>query len=251
MSTTHKVNAKQANKQAEAELHNIKSIFRMNGYLNRLFYSYLSVYKTLVIVQNDILKLQNDLNFKSPDAQLIESYNKTLTFMSDQIEGVLAEKVSDTKCSETFVIKPVNVDKNQYVHKLEITYFLTDLICITKPIGEVSNVSVIKVNDHIKILRAKTDPYDFVLIDSSVKITTEYFRDHLDKYFVLIKELLQWFYNDIDYTKLAFRALIDIMANATKLSENCSEKKKWIILYEKVKSNTDEIFKSLLELDNI
>ena len=62
------------------EIHNIKSIFRMNTYLKTLFNSYHSIYTTFVTAQDNLLSLQNELNVGIVDEQLIESYNEIITF---------------------------------------------------------------------------------------------------------------------------------------------------------------------------
>lgn len=224
---------------------NIKAILRMNGYLRRLFHSYSLIYNTFTFIIDDLIKLQNELNFKSPDGQLIESYNKSVTFLYDQLSGILSEKISDGKFLETFVIKPVNFDKGQFTHKLEVSYFLCGNVCLEKPIGTVSNVSINMINDHVKLYRSN-DTFDFVFIDNSLIITADYFRDHVNKCIVLIKNLISWFYNDIDFTKMAFRSLLNIMSEAVKSS---NDDKKWVELYTEVKTSADDIFKITKEID--
>lgn len=231
------------------EIHNIKSIFRMNGYLKRLFNSYCSIYTTFVSTQDDLLSLQNELNLRLVDEQLIESYNKMVTFVSDQIENILYQTISGPQFSETFIIHPVDADKNQYVHKLEIIYFLPNGLSITKPLGNVSNVSIVKINDHVKILRS-TQLYDFVYIESSAIMSIEDFRDHLDKCMKNIKELMSWFYNDIDFTKMAFRALLNVMSDAIKMSHCKYEQKKWIKLLCEIKTNIDDVYESMATIEN-
>lgn len=225
------------------ESHNIKSIERMSEYLKRLFFAYLSIHNTFVDAREEIMRIQNELNFKKPDNVLIEIHNKLITLISDQLNSVLSETMRDSKLVETFIIKKVNFDKNQFVHKLELSLFLKNMVCITKHIGEVSNVSVILINDHVKILRAK-NTYDFVLIDNSVEMTSEYFRSHLEKYLLIMKELSGLFYNDIDYSKLAFRNLLNAISETIKLHGKHCDKIKWIELLSNVKKNADEVFTS-------
>lgn len=236
----------ESNKSLES--HNIKSIQRMNEYLKRLFFAYLSIYNTFVETRDTILKIQNDLNFRQPDGSLIESYNKSVTMIYDQISGVLAETISDIKLTETFVINPVNFDKNQFTHKLEVSLFLRNMTCITKPIGDVSNVSMVIINDHLKLLRAK-DTYDFVTIDNSTIISPEDFRTHLDKYTTLVKELSGLFYNDIEFTKLAFKNLLNCVSETIKINGSKCNKEKWFKLLTEIKNNADEIYNSLSHID--
>lgn len=231
------------------ELHNIKSIFRMNNYLKRVFNSYYSIYGTFISIQDDLIFIQNELNLRPVDQQIIESYNKMILFMSDQIENVLIQTILSSQCSETLIILPVDEDKNQYVHKLELTYFLKDNSSITKPIGSISNVSIIKINDHVKILREK-QTYDFIYIDILSTITTNDFRDHLDKCMKNVKELLSWFYNDIDFTKMAFKSLLGIMSDAIRISEYKTEEEKWMKLLYKIKKNIDSVYESMATIEN-
>lgn len=226
----------------DAELHNIKSISRMNSFIKRLIYSFSSLYKTFVSMHNELLKINNDLNFRRVDPQMIDIYNKMIIFMYDQVSGILSQTISGQKCSETLVIKPVNVDREQYSHKLELTYFLPNMSCITKPLGTITNVSVTKVNDHIKIIRGETE-YEFVLIDIDDTLTVDCFRDHLTTYETKIKELIGWFYTDMGYVKIAFRSLLDIVTDSIKLSKCRHQQKRWKILIKRIKLNSRIIYK--------
>lgn len=238
------------NKTSFEEVHNIRSIFRMNSYLKRVFNIYHSIYTTLVSVQNDLLMLQNELNLRPVDEQLIESYNKMVRFMYDNIEATIQQTISGPECSETYIIFPVDSDKNLYTHKLEITYFLHDGMSVTKPLGSISNVSAVKINDHVKIFRA-TQVHEFVYIESmDSTISIDDFREHLDNYMISIKEMLSWFYNDIEFTKLAFRGLLGVMSDAIKLSNCKVEQKKWIELLEKIKINIDNVYNSMNSLED-
>lgn len=238
----------------DIESHNIKSIKRMNEYLKRLFFSYLSMYHTFRESRDTIIKIQNSLNFRKPDSLVIENYNKLMTFISDQMKASLSETISDNKCSETLLIKPVNYDKKQFSHKLELMLFLNNLTCITKPIGTVSNVSLIEINDHIKIFR-NTQTYDFVFIEQidstncKLEITTEQFRIHLDKYLITIKELLGLFYNDVEYTKMAFKNLLNSVSEIIKISKNSCNENKWKDLLTEIKTNAEEFYCSLSNID--
>jgi hypothetical protein len=226
----------------DAELHNIKSISRMNSFIKRLIISFSSINKTFLSMHDEILKLNNDLNFRRVDPQMIDSYNKMIIFMFDQVTGILSQTISGQKCSETLIIKPVNIDRDQYSHRLELTYFLPNMSCLTKPLGTITNVSSIKVNDHYKILRGE-NLYEFVLIDIDDVITVDSFREHLVTYEAKIKELIAWFYTDMDYVKLAFRALLDILSDSIKLSKCSHQQKRWKILVKRIKLNSSVIYK--------
>jgi hypothetical protein len=226
----------------DAELHNIKSISRMNSFIKRLIFSFSSIHKTFVSMHDELLKINNDLNFRRVDPQIIDSYNKMIIFMFDQVTGILSQTISGQKCSETLIIKPVNIDRDQYNHRLELTYFLPNMSCLTKPLGTITNVSAIKVNDHYKILRGES-LYEFVLIDIDDIIPVDSFREHLVTYETKIKELIAWFYTDMDYVKLAFRALLDIVSDSIKLSKCSHQQKRWKILVKKIKFNSSIIYK--------
>jgi hypothetical protein len=230
------------------ETHNIKSILRMNSYLKRVFNSYRSLYTTFVTVRDEIYTLQNELNLRSVDAQLLESYNKMITFMENEVNGVLDQTILGPQCSETTVIQPVNTELHQYSHKLEITYFLPNMISTTKPLGSISNMSLIKINEHVKILRSDL-LYDFVYIDSAVQISVNDFRDHLNSCLNDVKQLLAWFYNDIDFTKIAFKGLLDVMASAIKMSNCKGDQKKWLHLLKKIKVTVDTVYETITNLD--
>lgn len=230
------------------EIHNIKSIFRMNTYLKTLFNSYHSIYTTFVTAQDDLLSLQNELDVGTVNEQLIESYNKIITFVSDQIEHELQQTISGPDCSETFIIHPVDTDKNKYDHKLEIIYFLSNGSTTTQHLANVSNVSVVKINDHVKILRG-LQSHNLIYIDNSESISVVDFKNHLDKCIDVIKDFISWFYNDIDFTKIAFRALLNVMSDAIKLSQCKYEQKKWMKLLSEVKTNIDTLYDNMKTIE--
>ena len=230
----------------DAELHNIKSISRMNSFIKRLIFSFSSIYKTFASMHDEILKINNDLNFRRVDKQMIDTYNKMIMFMYDQTNGILSQTISGQNCSETLIIKPVNVDREQYNHKLELTYFLPNMSTITKPLGTITNVSSLKVNDHIKILRGDLT-YNFVLIDIDDVITVDSFREYLTTYETKIKELKGWFYTDMGYVKLAFRALLDIVSDSIKLSKCTHQRKRWKVLVKRVKLSSSIIYKCVTD----
>ncbi len=230
------------------EIHNIKSISRMNSFIKRLIFSFSSLHKIFVNMNDELLKIENQLNFKSVDAQLIDSYNKMLIFMYDQVLNVLTQTISGQKCIETLVIKPVNIDRHKYNQNLELTYYLSQLVCITKPLGTITNVSINKINDHINILRSE-NTYNFVLIDTNAIIAENDFRDYLITYENKTKEMIGWFYSDMEYVKTIFRSLLDIILDAIKLSKCEYQQKKWIILMKKIKMTVNTINKCMSEID--
>lgn len=231
-----------------AQTHNIRSILRMNEFLKRLFCGYLSIYEILANVRDDIIKLQNDLNFSNPGEQIIEQYNKIIIYLFDQINATLSQTISTKECSEILVIKPVNSDKGQFSHKLEVSYFVPpDMVCITKPIGESNNISITKVNSYISLSR-NLQTYTFTLIDNSSVITLNYFRDHLDKYMIMVKTLISLLFNDIEFTKISFRSLLGIISDVMRSSSCEKEKRKWFELLDKVKENIDCVFNTIMEL---
>lgn len=233
--------------RCESGINNIKSIYRMNIYLQRAFYSYWSLYKIFNSIQDEILKIQNELNFRKVDKQLIESYNKMLENMYNDVSGILSQTISGSQYSETPIILPVS--DNNFSHKLEIVYFLPSLTSITKPIGSLTNISSIKINDHIRILRGY-DTYEFVLIDCDDVLSIEHFRMHLQKYLESTKKLAGFLYNDIEYVKLSFKALFDIMTDTIKLAENKYIRKKWLCLLKKIQLSVDSMCKFMKESNN-
>lgn len=230
------------------ELHNVKSIKRMNEYLKRLFFAYLSLYHTFIEARDILIKIQNDLNFRRPDALLIETYNKLITFIFDQTNGILSETISDNKCTETLLIKPVNQDKQQFTHKLELVLFLHNYACVTKSVGTISNISTSEINDHIKIYRLK-ESYDFVYMNTSAEITSEYFRVHLDKYLTKIKTLSGLFYNDVEYAKLAFKNLLHLVSEIVKHGNSSCDQNIWTELLDELRANAEEIYCSLSNIE--
>lgn len=232
------------NLTSSEEVHNIKSIQRMNIYLKRLFDAYLSIYDTLKMIENDIFSLQNDLNFKTVDEQLIDRYNKMFLFLENQVTGILNQTIVTHNGAETPVIHPTDILKGSYTHELEIIYFLPNMATIAKPLGSVSNMSIEKINDQIELYRGNI-LFTFVYIDINSNITVENFRSHLDICEQTIKKLSGMVYNDVDFTKLAFRALLSVMSDAIKMSNCSKEKTKWYNLFKKVKFNIDSIFSSM------
>lgn len=224
----------------DAEIHNIKSISRMNSFIKRLIFSFSSLYKTFLSMHEELLKIKNDLNFRSVDKQMIDSYNKMILFMYEQVSEILSQTISGQRCTETLIVKPVNEDRNQYSHKLELVYFLENMSCVTKQLGIITNVSIGKIEDHITLLRGETT-HEFILIDIDSEISVSEFRSYLEIYDLKIKDLIGWFYNDIDYVKIAFRSLLDIFSDAMKLSSSSSEQKKWKVLIKRIKLNSTSL----------
>lgn len=230
-----------------AEIHNIKSISRINSFLKRLLHSFFTIYKVFSSMTDQLYELENDLNFRQVDFQLIDVYNKILMFTYNQISEVLEYKVITHGNNETTIIKPVNVDKCSYDHKLELTYFMKGNICLTKHIGSISNVSISKINNFITLLRSR-GTYHFMTLDTDSDISTNDFRTILNENQTKSKELMGLFYNDIETIKRSFGSLLDVLSDAVMLTECKHEQKKWKLLFEKIKSSVDMINKCLLEI---
>ena len=232
----------------DTEMQNIKSILRTNIFLKRLFHSFYSIYKVFTSLLDELLYLDNELNFRSVDPQLIESYNKMILFMYNQINSILSYTITNGKCMDTLIIKPVNETKKQFCQKLEFMYFIKNSVCITKSLGNISNVNITKINDQIFLYRS-SDMFLFITIDVSTKLSVEQFREHLNNYIIETKKIIGWFYNDIDYVKLSFRSLLDVIYDAITLSENSKQIKKWTKLLNKIKTNALNISNCMCEIE--
>jgi hypothetical protein len=229
------------------ELQNMKSLSIMNDFIKSVFFSYFSIYKVLLSLYDELLKIQNDSIFQIVDNILIESCNKSISYMYDNITSILSQTIHWQGSGDTLIIKPVNIDKNLYSHKLELTYFLSFDSYITKSLGDITNISIIKLNDRITLSRS-IDTYQFNIIDLTTVINSEDFRTHIQNYLNIIKNLLGLFYNDIKYSKILLRSLLDIMTDTLKIKLSSEHTLKWKKLILKFKYNIDFIKKNIKEL---
>lgn len=241
------------------ENHNIKSIVTMNSYLKKVFNSFVSLYLTILDAHNEILKLQNELesiinnsnhnNLNNLDnIKLIDIHNKIINIMTNDMENILSQKIRGSNFSDTEIIFPVNYDKQYIEHRLELTYFLPDKSLSTKLIGSISNVSINKINDSVEILRSDKK-YNFINLDTCSPLSNDDLNFHFKNVLNSTKELVLWFYNDIEFTKMAFRSLLDVIITSSKISNCTNEQKKWTNLINKIKITIDDVYDKMKSLN--
>ena len=227
------------------ELQNMKSLSLMNDFIKRIFFSYMSIYKVLILTIDDLMKIQNESTFQLVDNILIEQFNKLIMYFYDNISGILLQVVQGHNCNDTLIIKPVNLDRNIYSHKLEIIYFMSNDSYVTKILGEVTNINIVKLNNQISIYRG-SELYQLNLIELNSIISTEDFRNYIQNYIDLIKNISGLLYNDMKYTKVLINSLVDILSDTLKISSDNIEK--WKKLFMHIKSNNSFMKKALKTL---
>jgi len=215
---------------------NIKSIELMYDYLCKIHNSFQSIYNIITEFQKELNMLLNELNFRPISEQLIDSYNRMLLFMHDRIKGILSITLMTETMSEIQVIKPVKKDK--CYHALEITY-QTEECAVSKPLGDVANISINKFEDQIIFLRCQK-VFPFIFFNLQICITNQQFREHIEKYIMITKEIIGWLYSDLKSIKVSIKALINIILELINTS-NAKENNKWIILLEKITENIKKI----------
>ena len=228
------------------DIQNIKSVLRMNDFLKRLFYSYNSICESLESFIEKLYEIYNELNFQNISQEIVESYNKLIVFLFETMSGILSDTISGTDCNETFIIKPI--DTNYYSHKLNINYFIDNCTSISRFLGSVSNVSVRNINDQITIQRNES-VYIFVKLPSDCYVSIDDFRFHLDNYIFQIKQLLGFFYKDIDYVKNAIRTLLGIIEETININTSKKYIKKWTHVVKEV-ANSIKLIHACKEANN-
>jgi hypothetical protein len=220
---------------------NIKMVKNMHQYIEKIFASFYSLYKIFQNFHDELYNLQNELNYRQISEQYLESYNKLISFMYEQVKGILNMLFVGENSKEILIIKPVR--DNKYSQELEITYFTNDIIA-TKPIGNITSMSIIEINDEIIFLRGNRKftflIFDIFKYDNNIKNCE--FREHLESYIKMTKEIINWLYNDIKSTRISIKTMIDIISEIMKMD---SKKyiEKWIELLENIKETVSEIDK--------
>ena len=191
---------------------NKKSITKSEGYVMSAFNIMSGIMDSIVEFENDVRSLYNDLNLRQVDRNFLERYNKCVLFFYNNILGSLNSPIIIGADDTIYPVKPVNESEEIYKHELQVGYVLPGPQFINKPLGEITNVSVTKVNDHVILLRGKYK-YTFVIIDTEEEISTDSFRDHIVKYMDDLKELRGWTSNDLDFIKKSYTLLANIVSD--------------------------------------
>lgn len=219
---------------------NIKAIQNMHEYMEKIYGSFYSLYEIFQNFHDELLSLHNELNFKSISPQIIDSYNRLILFLFERIKSILLMVFVGENSKEIAIIKPVR--DNKYDQNLELTYFSNDMI-VTKPLGSITAISVSQINDEIIFLRGNR-MFTFSTFDLSIEISKDDFREHLDTYTKMTKQITNWFHSDIKSTKLFIKSLINIISELIRSSSK-KYTVQWIELLENIKETIDEINKSI------
>jgi hypothetical protein len=215
---------------------NIKSVKNINEYIEKIFFSFYSLYKIFMNFHVELCNFQNDLSFRSMSEQLLDSYNRLVLFLFEQIKGILSISFITDNTKEVLVIKPVYNTK--YFQDIEITYFTEDTFA-TKPLGNMPCISLNKINDEIIFLRGNRK-FTFITFDDNSEITINEMYEHIEIYIKMIKDIINWLHTDIKSIKISIKTLINVVSEI----KNMSSKKdiaSWIEIVENIKKTMDEI----------
>jgi hypothetical protein len=215
---------------------NIKSVRNMQEYIEKVYYSFFSLFKIFRNFHDELCNLQNDINFRSMSQQLIESYNRHILFLYEQIKGVLSIMFINEHSQEIPVIKPVY--NNKYSQELELTYFSDDIIA-TKPLGNVICISLNKINDEIILLRGNKR-FTFIVLEDCTEITKNEFREHIETYIKMTKEIINWLNSDTQNLKMSIKSLINIISELTNMT-TVDYIPEWIELLRNIKKTLEKI----------
>jgi hypothetical protein len=215
---------------------NIRSVRNMHEYLEKVFSSIYSLYKIFRNFHDELFNLQNDLSFRPMSEQLIDQYNRLILFLYEQIKGILSISFVDQNSQEILVIKPVYNTK--YSQDLELTYFTDDIIA-TKPLGSVVCMSINQINDEYIFLRSNRR-FTFVTFEEGSEISINEFKDHVEVYIKMLKEIINWLHSDIQNVKFSIKTMVNIISEVTNM-ESRKYVSKWIEVVENLKKTVDEI----------
>jgi hypothetical protein len=215
---------------------NIKSVKNTYEYIEKVYLSFYSLLKIFKNFLDELNNLENDLSFRSMSQQLIDSYNRLILFLHEQLKGILTATFINDNSQETVILKPVY--NNNYTHNLELTYFTNDVIA-TKPLGIITRVSINQINDEILFLRGNRR-YTFIILDEFIEININEFKDHIEKYIKMTKEIINWLSTDIKSIKFSIKTMVNVVDEITSISKkkNISN---WIEILEKIKNTIEEI----------
>jgi hypothetical protein len=222
----------------ETTKNNIKAIHNIHEYMKKIYESFFSLYNHFQNFHEELLSLQNELNFKSISPQMLDSYNKMILFLYERIKSILSMIFIGENAKEILILKPVR--NNKYEQILELTYFTDDIIT-TKHLGNITTISINQINDEIIFLRGNMI-FTFIIFDLSTQITKDDFMDHIDEYSKMTKQIINWIYSDIKSTKMFIKSLINIITELINLSPK-KYALHWIELLENIKETLDEINK--------
>lgn len=217
---------------------NIKAIKNIHEYLEKLFSSFYSLYKIFKNFHDELYNLQNDLNFRPITDQFIDSYNKLILFLYEQIKSILTMLFIGENSKEILIIKPVR--DNKYSQDIEVTYFVDDIIT-TKPLGNIISMSISQINDEIIFLRGNRR-FTFIVLELNSEISNLELREHIEIYIKMIREIINWLYSDIKSIRISIKTLIDIISEIVKLSPK-NFTKFWIEILGNIKNTICEIDK--------
>jgi hypothetical protein len=220
----------------DANKQNIKAVQNMHEYMEKIFVSFYSLYKIFQNFHDELYNLQNELNYRQITPQFLDSYNKLVLFLYEQIQSVLSTVFISENSKEILIIKPVR--ENKYSQDLELTYFTSDIIA-TKPLGNIVSISIIKINDEILFLR-ENRKYIFVVFDLECEISNIDFREHLKDYIKMIKEVIGWLFNDIKSLRISIKTMVDIINEIIKMGSS-KYINLWIEILENIKKTIGEI----------
>jgi hypothetical protein len=215
---------------------NIKSVRNMQEYIEKVYYSFNSLFKIFKSFHDELYNLQNDINFRSMSQQLIESYNRHILFLYEQIKGVLSIMFINEQSKEIPVIKPVY--NNKYSQDIELTYFSDDIIA-TKPLGNIICISLNKINDEIILLRGNRK-FTFVILEDCAEITKNEFREHIETYIKMSKEIINWLNSDTQNLKMSIKSLINMISELTNMT-TADYIPEWIELLRNIKKTLEKI----------
>jgi hypothetical protein len=217
---------------------NIKAIKYMHEYLEKIFVSFYSLYKIFKNFNDELYILQNELDFHNISEQIIDSYNKLITFLYEQVKSILAMLFISENSKEILIIKPVR--DNKYSQDIELTYFTNDIIA-TKPLGNITSMSINQINDEFIFLRGNRK-FTFIILGINSEITNIELREHIEMYIQMIREIINWIYSDIKSIRISIKTLIEIISELSNLSPKKYDEL-LIKILENIKKTIDKIDK--------
>lgn len=218
---------------------NIKSVKNMQDYIEKVFFSFYSLHKIFKDFHDELCNFQNNLNFRSMSEQLLDSYNRLILFLHDQIKGILSMKFSNENSKEIFIIKPVY--NNKYSQDIELVYFSEDII-VTKPLGDMICMSLNKINDEIIFLRGNRR-FTFVVFDDSTdsQISMNELKEHIEFCINMTKDIINWLHSDVKNIKISIKTLINTISEIINMTNSKKYIQKWMEILENIQKTLDDI----------
>jgi hypothetical protein len=198
--------------QDDIDKENIKIICATEFFIKNLFRSLTMLYKTVDQMLTELYHLMNELNFRNVDEQYIEEYNKLLMFMHENIRNILNTKVASVSGMDSLIINEPDNEHKLFMHKIEMITIQPGGIYETNYLGDISNMSMTKINNQMVLQRGKKT-FIFVLFNNIDTTTVDIFRSHLEDYVMLLREMLGLIYTDLIFVKQTFKTFLKIVGD--------------------------------------